>query len=98
MNWTDVLGRIRANRADGAFLATSGPDGRPHVAWVGLGLGDETFWTATFRGSRKHRNLEFEPRFALHWQEHTEHLLFGRGRARLVTDPAEARELWASGV
>lgn len=75
-----------------------GLDDRPHLAWVGIGLGEETFWIATFRGSRKQRNLEAEPRFALHWQEHAEHLLFCRGRARLVDDPGEARELWSSGL
>jgi general stress protein 26 len=94
MDWTAALERIRANRADGAFLATTGPDGRPHLAWVGLGLGEQTFWLATFRGSRKQRNLVAEPRFALHWQEHAEHLLFCRGRARLIDDPAETHELW----
>jgi general stress protein 26 len=98
LDWSTVRTRAHAARADGAFLATTGPDGRPHLAWVGLGFGDGTLWMATFRGSRKLRNLEADPRFAVHWQEHHEHLLFGRGRARLVTDPAEARRLWDSGV
>jgi predicted enzyme related to lactoylglutathione lyase len=98
MDWSTVLERARAARGDGAFLATTGPDGRPHLAWVGIGLGRETLWMATFQGSRKLRNLAAEPRFALHWQEHAEHLVFARGRARLVTDSAETRELWARRV
>ena len=98
MDWNDVVRRAQAARGDGAFLSTSGSDGRPHVAWVGVGYGDETFWTATFRSSQKAKNLSENPAVALHWQEHREHLVFARARARLVDTAAEARELWDRAV
>ena len=98
MNWNDVVARARAARGDGAFLATSGRDGRPHLAWVGIGYGAETFWIATFASSQKARNLATNPEVALHWQEHPEHLVFARATARVVSDPAETRELWDRAV
>jgi general stress protein 26 len=98
MDWNEMVNRARAARGDGVFLSTSGRDGRPHVAWVGIGYGDETFWTATFTSSQKAKNLSGNPAVALHWQEHPEHLVFARARARLVDSEVEKRELWDSGV
>jgi general stress protein 26 len=98
MEWDDVMSRVKATRADGAYLATVGADGRPHVAWVAIGYGDQTLWAATFRSSQKAANLRHHPEVALHWQEHTDHLVFARARARLVDDPAETRRLWGSGT
>jgi general stress protein 26 len=98
MDWDDFLNRAKAARGDGAYLATVGADGRPHVAWVGIGYGDQTLWTATFRSSQKAANLRHQPMVALHWQECAEHLIFARARARLVEDPDETRRLWGSGI
>jgi general stress protein 26 len=98
MEWNDVVTRARAARGDGVFLSTSGGDGRPHVAWVGIGYGDETFWTATFTSSQKAKNLSANPAVALHWQEHREHLVFARASARLIDSEVERRALWDSAV
>jgi general stress protein 26 len=96
MDWDDFVRRARVARSDGAFLATVGTDGRPHVAWVGIGYGDQTLWTATFRSSRKAANLRHQPQVALHWQESADDMIFARAHARLVDDPVEAGRLWAS--
>jgi general stress protein 26 len=98
MEWNDVVTRAQAARGDGVFLSTSGGDGRPHVAWVGIGYGDETFWTATFTSSQKAKNLSANPAVALHWQEHREHLVFARASARLIDSEVERRALWDSAV
>lgn len=98
MDWDDFVGRARAVRADGAYLATVGADGRPHVAWVGIGYGDQTLWTATFRNSQKVVNLRHQPAVALHWQESPDDLIFARATARLVDDTSEVGRLWVSGL
>ena len=98
MDWDEFVRRARAAGGDGAYLATVGADGRPHVTWVGIGYGDGSLWTATFRSSQKARNLRHQRAVALHWTENPDHLVFARARARLVDDPTEGRRLWAAGV
>lgn len=81
--------------ADGAFLATVQADGRPHVAWVGIGFDtDERLWTATDASSQKAKNLRHRSDAALHWPERADRLIFARAVARLVDDPVERRDLW----
>lgn len=93
ISWDDVRAACQA-LADGAFLATVQADGRPHVAWVGIGFGPRTMWTATYRSSQKARNLRHRRDVALHWPERPDRLVFGRARARLVDDADEQRRLW----
>lgn len=84
---------------DGAFMATVQADGRPHVAWVGIGFDDdERMWTATYVSSQKARNLAHRADVALHWPERADRLVFARARARRVDDSAEIAELWSRGV
>jgi general stress protein 26 len=97
LDWS-TLTRLCAELADGAFLATVQRDGRPHLAWVGIGLDDHRFWTATYAGSQKAQNLRHHPEVALHWPERPDRLVFVRATARPVTDPTETRQLWERDV
>lgn len=80
------------------YLATVGPDGRPHVAVVAPGLAQPGhIWFATRRRTRKHRNLLAHPAAAFHWPVTTGSgpgELFARGVAE-VNDSDDARSrLW----
>ena len=96
MRWPDVVEVCRAI-APGAFLATTGADGRPHVAWVGLAYGETDLTMATHRRTQKARNLAANPQAALHWPLGNHPQVFMRADARLLTDPAEVADRWAAG-
>ena len=77
------------------WLATTGPDGSPHLAAVwGLWL-DGAFHFSTGGGSRKARNLATDPRCAV-TPEHADESVVVQGVASRVTDPAELSTLLAS--
>jgi general stress protein 26 len=96
MDWSEVVETCRAI-APGAFLATVGDDGRPHVAWVGLAFGADDLTMATHRRTRKARNLAANSRVALHWPLGNHPQVFMRANARLVTDPDEISARWEAG-
>jgi general stress protein 26 len=96
MDWSELSETCRAI-APGAFLATVGADGRPHVAWVGLAFGDAELTMATHRRTRKARNLAANPRVALHWPLGNHPQVFMRADARLVTDSGEIASRWRAG-
>lgn len=94
MDWGEVEQELRSI-ASGAFVATVGPDGRPHLAWVALGYRDGELVFFTFRSSRKGRNLlGGDGHVALHAPEGNHAQVFVRAVARVVDDPAEVRALW----
>ncbi|OWY59179.1 hypothetical protein B7486_75975, partial [cyanobacterium TDX16] len=97
VEWDDVV-RECSDAADGAFMATVGADGRPHVAWVGVGFDGDRVWTATDRPSQKAKNLQAGSDVALHWPEDPKRLIFMRATARMVEDDDEVRRCWDSGV
>ena len=97
LTWDDVA-TGGADLGGGVYLATAGADGRPHVAWVSVGYGDECLWFSTFGSSQKAKNLRHDPGVALHWPERADRLAFARGTARLVSDRAESDQLWDDGV
>jgi general stress protein 26 len=97
LDWND-LEKLCVDLADGAFMATVQADGRPHVAWVGIGFGDERLWTATYASSQKARNLRHCQDVALHWPERPDRLIFMRAQARLVDDPVERAQRWEEQV
>ncbi len=84
--------------ASGVFLATTGADGRPHVAWVMPGWADERMWLATFASSQKAANLRDGSAVAMTCAPTLEANVLIRATARLVTDREEAKRLWADGV
>lgn len=93
LTWEELQAECQAI-ADGAFLATVGADGRPHVTYAGVGFGPEVLWVGIYRRSQKARNLQHGNDVALHWPEDPERLIFGRAVARVVDDPDEKRGLW----
>lgn len=94
----DELREACASVADGAFMATVQPDGRPHLAWVGIGFASDHLWTATYASSRKARNLRHASAVALHWPERPDRLIFMRATARVVDERDEASSLWGARV
>jgi hypothetical protein len=48
-----------------AWLATTNPDGSPHVTGVGARWDDGAWWVVSGRSARKGRNLERDPRCAI---------------------------------
>jgi general stress protein 26 len=94
VDWDEVASEV-AGISPGAFLATTGADGRPHLAWVSLGHRDRELVVFTYRTSRKGRNLlDGNGHVALHWPEGSHAQVFVRARARVVDDAAERHALW----
>ena len=56
ISWTELRDAVVAG-GGGLFLATADAAGRPHVAFVSAGWGDERLWTSSFASSRKVANL-----------------------------------------
>jgi nitroimidazol reductase NimA-like FMN-containing flavoprotein (pyridoxamine 5'-phosphate oxidase superfamily) len=76
----------RLARARGYWLATTRPDGRPHVTVVwGVWLHD-TFYFGTSTGSRKARNLAANPSCVV-CPEHADEAVIVEGVAAEVLDP-----------
>ena len=97
LSWDDLVATVAA-AGEGVFLATTGNDGRPHVAWVMPGWADERMWLATFASSQKAANLRHCTDVAITCAATPEANVLIRATARLVTDGAEAKRLWADGV
>ena len=75
-------------------MATTGPDGSPHLAAVWGSVGG-AFHFSTGGGSRKARNLAADPRCAV-TLEHADESVVVQGVASRVTDPAELSALLAA--
>ena len=97
LTWTELQGEV-TTAGEGVFLATTGRDGRPHVAFVMPGWADERLWISTFASSQKAANLRHRGDVALTCTPSPETNVLIRATARLVTDPAEATQLWEGGV
>jgi hypothetical protein len=69
------------------WLATTGPDGRPHVAGVGARWSGGKFYFVSGGGTRKSRNVAADPRCALSVTLPDIDLVV-EGTATRVTDPA----------
>jgi len=97
LSWDELVAAVQA-AGEGVYLATTGPDGRPHVAWVSPGFADERMWISTFASSQKAYNLRHHPDVAMTCAATPEANVLIRGTARLVDDPAETARRWADGV
>jgi hypothetical protein len=81
------------------WLATTNPDGSPHVTGVGALWADGCFWFETGQRTRKGRNLARDRRCALSVATQ-EFDLVVEGDAAMVTDPATVAGMaarWAAG-
>ena len=97
ISWTELRDAVVAG-GGGLFLATADASGRPHVAFVSAGWGDERLWTSSFASSRKVANLRQRADAAFTCAPSPEVNLLIRAKARLVTDLDETRQLWNDGV
>jgi Pyridoxamine 5'-phosphate oxidase len=97
LDWARIEDRLRAgvSQAPGTggpdrhtcWLATSNPDGSPHVTGIGALWADGSFWFETGQGTRKGRNIARDPRCALSVATQ-EFDLAVEGEATLITDAA----------
>ncbi len=97
LSWDELVAAVN-HAGDGVFLATSGSDHRPHVAWVMPGWADERLWISTFASSQKATNLRNCQEVAMTCAPQPDANILIRATARLVEDPAETAALWAAGV
>lgn len=81
----------RLSRSRGYWIATTRPDGRPHVAVVwGVWLHNR-FYFSTSTGSRKARNLAMNPNCVV-CPEHADDAVIVEGVAEEVTNPTVVRQ------
>src|SRR5262245_24964120 len=74
------------------FLATTRPDGRPHLAGVGAMWDEDAVYVVSGPGTRKSRNLEANPVCAVSISPEGMDLVI-EGRAERVTDQATLERL-----
>lgn len=83
--WSHVTGRLTASRS--YWLATTRPDGRPHVAPVwGVWL-DGALYFGTDRASVKARNLAANPTLVVHLESGDDVVIL-EGTPEVVANPA----------
>src|SRR6185437_2433132 len=63
--WTRALKQLDAGAAKSYWLATTRPDGRPHIAGVGAKWVDGRLYFTSGPGTRKSRNLVLNPNCAV---------------------------------
>jgi hypothetical protein len=88
-----------AHNARTTWLTTLNDDGSPHVTAVGALWLDGTFWFQTGAGTKKHHNVERDPRCSIAVSILDADVVVD-GEATRVTDPAEvarAAQAWADG-
>jgi PPOX class probable F420-dependent enzyme len=85
----------RLSKSRQYWIATTRPDGSPHVMIVwGLWFEDE-FWFSTGRKSRKARNLAGNPRCVI-CSDNSGEAVIVEGEAELVDNPAALKKLFAA--
>ncbi|HTM48193.1 MAG TPA: pyridoxamine 5'-phosphate oxidase family protein [Bryobacteraceae bacterium] len=83
LTWTHVEERMSGSR--NYWVATTRPDGRPHVMPVWGVWVEGRFYFSTDRGSRKGRNLAQQPAITVHLESGDDAVIL-EGAASLVTD------------
>ena len=107
VDWSIVVERIAdgsppapdAHNARTTWLTTLNDDGSPHVTAVGALWLDGTFWFQTGVGTKKHRNVERDPRCSIALSVRDADVVVD-GHASRVTDAADvarAAKGWADG-
>jgi uncharacterized pyridoxamine 5'-phosphate oxidase family protein len=105
--WSRALEALDATEPQArlTFLATTRPDGRPHLAGVGAVWQDDKVYFVSGPGTRKSRNVDENPAVAISFSLTGMDLVI-EGQARRVTDDATlervaaryAREGWPARV
>jgi len=107
VDWSAIVERIAdgsppapdAHNARTTWLTTLNEDGSPHVTAVGALWIDGAFWFQTGEGTKKHRNVERDPRCSIAVSVRDADVVVD-GHAARVTDPADvtrAAQAWADG-
>jgi hypothetical protein len=107
VDWARIVQKLEAGSAPDpdahnartTWLATVNEDGSPHVTPVGALWLDGSFWFQTGAPTRKHRNVERDPRCSIAVSIHDADVVV-EGHAARVTDPdllARAAKAWAEG-
>lgn len=99
LEWTRVVGALDTIRdlevpdsASHYWIATTRPDGRPHVMGVGLVWDDGRFYMASGAGTQKSRNLARDPRCTVSIAAPGIDIV-AEGEARIVREEAELRRI-----
>ena len=92
--WSRALEALEADKRgnDTSFLATTRPDGRPHMAGVGAVWDGDRVYIVSGAGTRKSRNIAANPNCAISMSLDGIDLVF-EGKAERVTDDATLRRL-----
>lgn len=85
--WSRAIERLEAGDGTTSWLATTRPDGRPHLTAVGAVWDDGKMYFVSGAGTRKSRNLATNPTCVLSVSLKGLDLVI-EGTARKVTDPA----------
>lgn len=107
IDWTTIVARLAdgtppapdAHNARTTWLTTLNGDGSPHTTAVGAVWLDNTFWFQTGERTKKHRNVERDPRCSIAVSIRDADVVVD-GRAERVTDPAaigRVARAWAEG-
>jgi len=107
VDWNDIARKLGdgappdpdAHNARTTWLTTVNEDGSPHVTPVGAVWLDGTFWFQTGAPTRKHHNVERDPRCSVAISIRDADVVLD-GEAVKVTDPAEIErvvQVWADG-
>jgi general stress protein 26 len=83
-------GKIAGNQT--AYLATTRPDGRPHLAGVGAIWAEDRVWVVSGPGTRKSRNLAERPTCSISMSYEGLDLVI-EGTAERVTDHATLQRI-----
>jgi nitroimidazol reductase NimA-like FMN-containing flavoprotein (pyridoxamine 5'-phosphate oxidase superfamily) len=92
IEWSRALGQLDAGAEGTCWLATTRPDGRPHVAGIGALWVEGKFYIVTGSRTRKGRNLATNPNCVVSVALKGLDLVV-EGRASKVTDDATLRRL-----
>jgi pyridoxamine 5'-phosphate oxidase-like protein len=92
IEWNAVLEQLQDGRAEHYWLATVGPDGRPHLAGVGARWVDGRLYFKSGARTRKSRNLDGDRRCVIA-AELPEFDVTFTGEAELVTDVATVQRI-----
>jgi hypothetical protein len=92
--WSRALEALESQDPDTqrSFIATTRPDGRPHLAGVGALWDDGKVYIVSGPGTRKSRNLAENPNCAISMSLTAMDLVF-EGRAERVTDDETLRRI-----
>ena len=99
LEWERVIASLKKTRELDAFeaagrywIATTRPDGRPHVMAVGIVWDDSSFYLVTGAGTQKGKNLAHDPRCVVSVAAPGLDIV-AEGEAKVIRDEAELERI-----